>query len=552
MRTLVVAVVLSLLALPAIPQQKLVESIEVRIANIDVVVRDRSGKPVTGLTKADFELREDGIPQPITNFYEVTRAELEDPRSQEVPLERRQRRTVVFVDASSLAPARSRDALAAVRKYIDEKTRPEDRTMLVVWRLGLHVVTPFTNDRETLHRGLEAVARYGPAGVSTESAMTIMRGEIDELYRTAQLEQNKLVPLLTWDNAYVDARTRIERYAHELHAQQDELLDALTHVTSTIAGLEGKKILLFVGEHFAQYPATELYRYVDDKFAMELSRNTVRSIEMATGTSDETMPALIREFARDASANGVTVYAIGAAPGAGDFADAGVDDPLDHGYGFSRDANTSAALQTIAEMTGGVALTRTSNFDLAFDTIERDLASYYSLGYRPTGLGMKHDIRVTASNPQYVVRARQSDVTKSTDEEMEDRVVANVYTEPAKNDWPIVIHSGAPQADGRNFVFPVQIEIPSTLTLLPEDEQSLGGSFTMYFVVGDEKGSLSPVLRRPERLKVGTARAASVRAKPMIYRTAFRVRPGHSTLSVAIIDQLSGSTGFARTKIVVP
>ena len=50
---------------------QVVESIEVRVTSVDVVVTDRDGKPVTGLTKDDFEILEDKRPQKITNFYEV-------------------------------------------------------------------------------------------------------------------------------------------------------------------------------------------------------------------------------------------------------------------------------------------------------------------------------------------------------------------------------------------------------------------------------------------------------------------------------------------------
>jgi hypothetical protein len=41
-----------------------------------------------------------------------------------------------------------------------------------------------------------------------------------------------------------------------------------------------------------------------------------------------------------------------------------------------------------------------------------------------------------------------------------------------------------------------------------------------------------------------------VRAKPMTFTTAIRVNRGESTLSVGIIDQVSGATGYARTKIL--
>ncbi|MGH9424570.1 MAG: hypothetical protein ACRD3J_31645, partial [Thermoanaerobaculia bacterium] len=50
------------------------ESIEVRVVNVDVVVRDRAGKPVTGLTKDAFEIYENGQKREITNLYEVTGA----------------------------------------------------------------------------------------------------------------------------------------------------------------------------------------------------------------------------------------------------------------------------------------------------------------------------------------------------------------------------------------------------------------------------------------------------------------------------------------------
>src|SRR5262245_21318252 len=102
-----------LLAAPAFPQEKLVESIEVRVANIDVVVRDRAGKPILGLTKDDFELYENGVKQTITNLYEVRRdtesgqtAEAADAPA--VPVEVRQRRLLLFVDSASLLPARKK------------------------------------------------------------------------------------------------------------------------------------------------------------------------------------------------------------------------------------------------------------------------------------------------------------------------------------------------------------------------------------------------------------------------------------------------------------
>ena len=46
------------------------ESIEVSIVNVDTVVTDKQGRRVHGLRRDDFEVYENGIRQPITNFAE--------------------------------------------------------------------------------------------------------------------------------------------------------------------------------------------------------------------------------------------------------------------------------------------------------------------------------------------------------------------------------------------------------------------------------------------------------------------------------------------------
>src|SRR5436309_13396848 len=50
-------------ALPPLTAQ-----VEVHVVNVDVSVTDSHSRPVPGLTKDDFEVFEDGVPQKITNF----------------------------------------------------------------------------------------------------------------------------------------------------------------------------------------------------------------------------------------------------------------------------------------------------------------------------------------------------------------------------------------------------------------------------------------------------------------------------------------------------
>ena len=50
---------------------KLVENIDVRVINIDVVVTDRKGNPVPGLKREQFEVFENNVPKAVSNFYAV-------------------------------------------------------------------------------------------------------------------------------------------------------------------------------------------------------------------------------------------------------------------------------------------------------------------------------------------------------------------------------------------------------------------------------------------------------------------------------------------------
>ena len=69
-----VAVTLFLAAAPALVAQNetfFSEVLEIRVTNVDVIVTGRDGKPITGLTRDDFELYEDGVRKDISNFLEM-------------------------------------------------------------------------------------------------------------------------------------------------------------------------------------------------------------------------------------------------------------------------------------------------------------------------------------------------------------------------------------------------------------------------------------------------------------------------------------------------
>jgi VWFA-related protein len=513
------------------------------------VVRDKSGNPVVGLTKDDFELYENGVKQPISNFYEIRRQssapEVSDSTKNAepspAPPELRERRYVLFIDISSVQQGSKRRVLEAVQKFIDNHVKDDDQMMIVSWRLGLQVITPFTHDREALKRGLAALTRLAPGTDATRRT----KRQIQDYYELA----SQGLRGYTWEKGYSDSLDEINAQTNAMLSEQQGLLNALRRIESAVAGLEGKKVLVFIGETMPVRPGAELYQYAYNLFWPHLSSRTLMPMEVMTGVAGQDMPMKIEAVAKTASADGVTMYTIGTADENSEFS-ADTDIVVDRIEASSRISNTASALNEMAEITGGVSINRTTNFDLAFDTVAHDLDSYYSLGYRPPNdaSAASRKIAVKAKNHAYSVRTRETLVLKSADDQMNDRVVANLYSDGLASTWPIAVRTGTPKRDGRTFVIPIQVIMPSTLTLLPQDGSLVGG-LVLYVVVGSADGQTSDVVRHPQGLKIPPAAETAIRAKPMTYTTGIRVKGGESTLSIAVLDQVSGAMGFARAKI---
>src|SRR6266481_4401492 len=70
-RAMMAAMLFSLAAAPvpaADVPTPLAKSVEVTVTNVDVVVTDKKGNPVTDLKPEDFELKEDGARQALTHL----------------------------------------------------------------------------------------------------------------------------------------------------------------------------------------------------------------------------------------------------------------------------------------------------------------------------------------------------------------------------------------------------------------------------------------------------------------------------------------------------
>ncbi|HJW95493.1 MAG TPA: VWA domain-containing protein [Thermoanaerobaculia bacterium] len=553
MRRAAAAVLFTLSLLPSIAsaQQKLVETIEVRVTNVDVVVTDKKGNPIVGLNKDDFEIFENGKPQPVTNFYEVrpesvNTSNVPTDDSTLAPAEMRQRRIIFFIDNASLHPLKRNEVFGSIDKFFDKLFQPGDQAMVVTWNRGLRMVCGFTDDPARLRTALGKVARMSGGGVQMNVDKERLKREVEAMIAQVQ-SMGRRSAVGAMDDAYQQSLSMTRAYADDLFFNEKKLSEAMSTMITTLAGLEGKKVMVFVGSQLPDKPGMDMFQWVDQTFVGKVQATPVAFREAGRFS----LATELEKVARQANANNVTMYMIdGADPTKGSAAEAGSQDVLDPTVDFMDFTNTANMFNSMAKMTGGIALMRTNNFDLALNTVARDLGAYYSLGYRPADdKPGDRKIVVKTKNPEFRVRSRTTYVAKSAEETTADRVVSNAFHSQVKGEIPITLTTGQAVAfDKKRWKVPVRISFPSNITLLPDGDNLVGG-FTVYFAVIDENGSMSAVTKKSQPVKLPRTAEPALRSKPIAFTAEIMVAAGEHYLSVGIVDDVASSAGYARTRV---
>lgn len=120
----------------------------VNLVEVYAAVLDQSGNPVTGLSRNDFTVLEDGRAQALSAF-----AEGDFPLSVALGIDRS------FSLATQLATE-----VSATRTFLGE-LRPQDQSMIVAIGSEVEVLSPLSIDREAQFRALTALKPWGTTGL---------------------------------------------------------------------------------------------------------------------------------------------------------------------------------------------------------------------------------------------------------------------------------------------------------------------------------------------------------------------------------------------------
>jgi VWFA-related protein len=524
------------------------ETVEVSIVNLDVVVTDAKGHRVTGLTKNDFEILEDGKPQPISNFAEYrngTEPAVEASRvgasANAVPAPRRA--LLVWIDALSLPPFKVEPVFSALKSSLHSLVRPQDTVLIASWRRHLIIEQPFTSDLARIDAAIDRVEKLS-VGREDDSATEIRR-EQAQLTQFLEDVAARTNTTFTPDSSDLTQTFDIEALAEIIKWEMKEKTKAMSALLSALPP-ESRKAMILLSDRFSEYAGAEsMYATTNSGPLPNEYRDKYNTHGMMQSVIDT------------AAARGVTIYAM-YPPGLNtqtyNLAEvSGVPSLGMQNFGAPNRTlqNEMAPLMAIAKATGGTSEWNSADVAKALPAIADDLESYYSLAYRvpPRHDNKRHHVVVRAKNRAYTARSAHEILERSDATAMHDAVVATLYTDSLRQEIPIEVQRGKPQRKGKlRFMIPVKVTIPVSKLLTIPDGRAKKGAFTVYVASAHSVGAVGDVTKQTVPFTIPPDKAGVA-----TFTYTFDLVTDFLTerVVIAVLDEVSKETGYVRIDMPV-
>ncbi|HEY7112123.1 MAG TPA: VWA domain-containing protein [Thermoanaerobaculia bacterium] len=515
-----------------------IENVEVSVTNIDVIVTDSKGNRVPGLTKDDFQVLQDGVPQTITNFYAVTGGKvlledgqtvsIEEPKAATVVPPELKARYVLYIDNLNIQPLNRNRMFKRLKEFVTQTVGKQASAMVVVFNRSLKVRRKMTDDPSEILQVLEEIEGEtgGAASQVGDRKDTLQR--INDATSAAQAD--------------AIARQYAEAYRNDLEFTVDGIRDTV----NSLAGMPGRKVLVYVSDGLPATVGLEMYDTIQQKFRE--TSNTLNQFEFD-------MNSRYAGICQAANAQGVTIWALDASGLQVDDMITAENKTMDvRPSSFIMRTNMQAPLQLMAEQTGGLAAINTNDWKSSLDDLAADFSNFYSIGYRSTKatVDKPHSIEVIVKRKGLHARTRRGLVEKSVETRTAETVLANLHYPRSENPLNISVAMGqAKPYDRDNYLLPVRISIPmSKLGLVPSGDR-YEGNFSVYFVVLDASDKQSDLAVQRQKVEVPAADFQKAQGKDYYYDVSLICVPGGQKLSVALRDGVTNVTSYVQKSFFV-
>lgn len=518
--------------------------INVNLVQVDAVVTDGKGKPVTNLKADDFELLQDGRPQKISNFEFVRVRDtlgsmvvrpstvlVDGPNVPPPPAEglkpNQVRRTIaVVVDDIALSfdgTVHTRDAL---KKWVNNEMQPGDLVSIVRTNAAMGALQQFTSDKRILFATIDRL-KFQPGRIGVESFKPFQ----------AAPEEGE-VPI---DTSLFDAEVA--------NAYLVGSLNAVKYVMQGLRGLPGRKSLILFTED------------------MQLT---------SLDTQRQSIEDRLRRLAEEANRSSVVIYAID--PRGVIFTGPTASDNL-HGRDAAQIAQTingrsalynssQDGMVLLSQRTGGVFY-HGNDLESSLSKAVDDGDGYYLMGYQPdqstfeekAGTPRYHTIKLRVKRPGLTVRsrsgffgmddARPATTAPQTRQTQIARALVSPFTTPDVKVRLTALFSDS-DANGPNIQVLLHFDAHD-LTFAEEPDGSHTAAVDIAIVKFDDNGDASQIDNRTWNLRLQKDRYDEILKHGLVYSALVPLKKaGSYQLRVAVRDAASGKLGSAMQFIEVP
>ncbi len=508
-----------------------------RLVIVNVEVRDRSGRPLESLTKDDFEVFEDGVPQKISVF-EFQRL---DSRPQPAPLARADRKPtsaasatditpsqpgeirykdrrliVLLFDQSSMPPEDQIRAIDSARAFIREKMTPADLVAVMSFSNELRVLQDFTMDRDRLAEVVGGLR----IGETAELAAEAAAGEEEEAGEDTGA-------------AFTADETEFNIF------NTDRKLSALETAAKMLASLPEKKAVVYFSSGVG-------------RTGVENQSQLRATVNAAVRGNVSFYPVDARGLVAEAPGGDVRV---GSTRGSSMYSGAAQRQRRDRFF------NQQETLFSLAADTGGRALLDNNDLSLGIVQAQQDISSYYILGYYTTnpaedGKFRRIQVRVLSQpgarleyRSGYYAPKEFKDFNAS---DRERQLEEALLLDDPITDLPLALEVHYFRRAPGRYVVPVAVKIPGSEIPLTAKKGRRQTRLDFIGQVREANGRLAGTVRDHIVVKLAGENQGELVRRQLQYDTAFSLPPGNYSLKFLVRENETGKMGTFETRFSVP
>jgi VWFA-related protein len=512
------------------PQQPFTIRVDTQLVVQTVLVRDRDGKTIEGLSERDFVVTEDNVPQTISVFQfqrlDDTPAASPPPTA---PAEPAPPATVQPAPAAAV----STPALAAPRY--------QDRRLLVLF---FDMTNTFPPDQLRAFLAADKFIRSQMQSADLFAIMTFQQGVVSLL------------------QDFTDNRDALlTKLAELMYPDEDDNNDPVGTF-----GQAGGEFNLFNTDRqlAALQTAVNMLRSVNQQkslvyFASGLRLNGLDNQAQLRATINAAIRANVSFFPVDARG------LVATAP----LGDANRQSPGGMGMfsgstamalvsNFQRSQDT---LYALAADTGGKAMLDSNDLAAGIRQAQQAITSYYIIGYYPTNTaldGKFRRIRITLKEtPNAKLEYRQGyfagkTFDKFTTADKERQLEDALMLGDPITDLTIAMELNYFQLNSAEYFVPITVKIPGSELVLA---RTGGAERTLIDFIGeirDDYGSPITNLRDKVDIKLSGETASELSKRPIQYDTGFTLLPGKYVIKFLARDAETGRIGTFQAPFTVP